>query len=187
MYFAMGGIKVNDSGCRRTVACLYLKPGEEGNATLDGVTIEGITDEDPGGVRYMTSILYVGRNAAVARNIQITRVSAYTRNHDASGCRVKIYLNQNARLGSFALSQLSMTDAAAGGAGNPGYPPIEGMYVQTDGTASINGLSLLDSQFDGLALYPVDARTANVSNLQIKNLSLLNLHGPSAMLLPQGQ
>jgi hypothetical protein len=186
MYFPMGGIKVNNSGCRRTAACLYLKPGEQGNSTLDGVQIDGITDEDPGGVRYMTSILFVGQHAAVARNIQISRISAFTRNHDRSGFRVKIYLNQTARLESLALSQLSMIDAAAGGSSNTGYPPLEGMYVQTDGAAHINGLSLRDSQFDGVSLYAVDARAANLTNLQINNFTPMNMHGASSMLLPKG-
>jgi hypothetical protein len=187
MFFPMSGIKVNDSSCRRTAACLYLKPGEDGDSTLDGVTIDGITDEDPGGVRYLTSIFFVGRHASVARNIQISRVSAYTRNHDQAGFRVKIYLNQTARLENLALSQLSMIDAAAGGASDPGFPPLEGMYVQTDGTAQVNGLSLRDSQFDGVSLYGVDARAANVTNLQISNLSFLNMHGPSTTPLPKGQ
>jgi len=186
MFFPMGGIKVNNSSCRRTAACLYLKPGEDGNSTLDGVTIDGITDEDPGGVRYMTSIFFVGQHGAVARNIQISRVSAYTRNHDQAGFRVKIYLNETAKLEGLALSQLSMIDAAAGGPSDPGFPPVDGMYVQTDGASQVNGLSLRDSQFDGVSLYAVDARTANVTNLQINNLSLLNMHGPSSMLLPKG-
>ncbi len=186
MFFPMGGIRVNNSSCRRTAACLYLKPGEDGNSTLDGVTIDGITDEDPGGVRYMTSIFFVGGHAAVARNILISRVSAYTRNHDQAGFRVKIYLNQTAKLENMAFSQLSMIDAAAGGASDPGYPPLEGLYVQTDGTSQINGLSLRDSEFDGVSSYAVDARTANVTNLQINNLSLLDMHGPSSMLLPKG-
>jgi hypothetical protein len=79
-----------------------------------------------------------------------------------------------------------MIDAAAGGASDPGFPPVDGMYVQTDGASQVNGLSLHDSQFDGVSLYAVDARTANVTNLQINNLSLLNMHGPSSILLPKG-
>ena len=77
-----------------------------------------------------------------------------------------------------------MTDAAAGAICNPGYPPLEGVYVQTDGKSQVNGLSLTDSQFDGVSLYAVDAGTANVTNLQINNLSLLNIHGPTSLFLP---
>ncbi len=184
MYFPISDIRVTDSGCRRTAACLYLKPGEDGDSTLDGVTVDGVTDSDPDGSRYMTTILFVGGHKAVARNIRISRVSAYTRNHDKGGFRTKIYLNQSAKLENFSLSQLSMTDAAAGAQCNPGFPPLEGVYVQTDGESLVNGLSLNDSQFDGVSLYAVDAGSANISNIQINNLSLLNIHGPSPLLLP---
>ncbi len=184
MYFPISGIQVRDSDCRRTAACLYLKPGEDGDSTLDGVTIDGITDSDPVGARYMTTILFVGGHKSVARNIQISRVSAYTRNHDKSGFRTKIYLNQSAKLESLSLSQLTMTDAAEGALCNPGFPPLEGVYVQTDGQSQVDGLSLTDSQFDGVSLYAVDAGSANVFNIQINNLSLLNIHGPSSLLLP---
>jgi hypothetical protein len=187
MYWPITAISVTNSTCKRTGACIYLKLGDEapvpapytGYSVLDGLAINGITDEDPAGVRSQATVWLFAKQGAIGRNIRISGIRSVTRSASTYGLRAKIFLDGKSELHNVTFADLNMKDAhngAAHGDSAAGYPPIEGFFIQTLDTSFISGLTLRDVQVDGAAYYGIDSGQGRVSGLVIDNSDFRNMY-----------
>ena len=184
-YYPVTRIRATGIRCWRTVDCIFVKPGEElplpatvsGYSYLDGLTVDDVVDSDPLGDRYQHTLLIVVRAGAVARNLHFSRILASTRSQMPWGMRMKLYVEGRSRVENLTVENASFTDLFAGapnGPQAPGYPPLEGVYVQTDARSTVSGMTLRNVCMDGVALWAVDASNANLSGLNAEGLDLVN-------------
>ncbi len=191
LFWPLTQVSILQSSCDRTLVCLYFRLGDvtpppapyAQYSYLDGITVDGILDLDPNGVRYQASVMFVARGGAVGRNISISNVSANSRAASPYGFRVQAFLDGGSTLQNVLFENCRFDDSLIGVPNNPaapnfpvaGFPVAEGIYLQTDSTSSIDGLILSNLHVSGTAYWGIDAGNARVSNLQMINPDFTNV------------
>ena len=186
LYWPLTNVSVDHSSCERTVVCLYFRLGDSSPAPapynrysyVDGVKIDTVSDTDPQGERYHSSIMLVARGGSVGRNITISNLTANSRAASPYGFRVQAFLDGGSQLQNVILQNCAYDDSLAGapnGPDAPGYIALEGVFLQTDGDSLIDGLKIGAMHLAATAYWGIDAGSARIANLQITNPDFQNI------------
>jgi hypothetical protein len=186
MYYPITGIQVSDSQCTRTAVCLYIKAGNPapvpagfpGYSQLSQLTISNITDSDPTGARYLSSIWITGAGGAAASGIAIDHVTANAWPAAPLTARIKLFTDPTSTLSNVTLSHLTFLSPAP--KPSAASRAAEGINFQDQGSQNISGVNLTGVSIDGADYFAIDSSSAVVNNLTLDTSSFthMNLANP---------
>ncbi len=186
MYYPLHDVAVSSIQCKSTAVCLYVKAGDvtpvpvqyNGYSQLERVTISGISDSDPVGTRYLSTLWIFCKGGAQVSGVSVSNLRALTRSAGAYTPRVWLFTDAISTISNTTLTNFNMTDIYLGAANSPatpGQPAAEGLFLQDQGTGDISNLTLNGFNINGTAYQAIDSSLAAVSGLNITNSNFVNI------------
>jgi len=194
MYYPTQGINVVNDACTRTAVCIYVKAGSQtpppqpfqSYSSMNGLSISGIQDSDPGGARYLSSIWFVATGGASASGISIDHYTASARSAASASARIRFLTDSTSKLSSITLSDVTIADTVQNvPASATGYVVTEGVNFQDLGTNNMSGITLTSVSLDHATAYAIDSGSAIVSGLAMSNCKFTHMGAPM-MHIPYG-
>ncbi len=186
MYYPLHDITVTKTSCEITAVCIYVKAGDQapvppqyaGYSHMDRLTVEGVTDRDPDGARYLSSVWIYAKGGATASAIRVSNVSASTRSASSATPRVWLFTDAKSRLSNIQMADLTLVDRLSGAASTAanGQPTAEGVFLEDQGKGNISEVTLSNISMNGSAYFAVDSSLAKVSGLNIASSQFENIN-----------
>jgi hypothetical protein len=186
IYYPMQNISVTNTQCLQTAVCIYVKAGSTtpppsqfaGYSELEGLSVSGVTVQDPTGSRYLSSLWVFAEGGARVTGTSVSGLTSVTRSQIANSPQIWMFTDAISAIQNTQLDNFRMTDTFLGVPNSPitpGYPAAEGLFLQDQGNQDIANLDLAQVDFNGLAYFAIDSGQADVLDLTISNCVFLNV------------